>query len=124
MTRVLIGYDGSECATAAIDDLRLAGLPARGVEALVLSVKDVWPGLPGAEYARLYPEAADRARKRTESAVAEARASADTGRGRVSRLFPDWSVASGFVTDSPYWGLVAKAQARGADLKIVGSHGK
>jgi hypothetical protein len=25
--RILIGYDGSECADAAIDDLRRAGLP-------------------------------------------------------------------------------------------------
>jgi len=27
--KILIGYDGSECADAAIDELRRAGLPVR-----------------------------------------------------------------------------------------------
>jgi hypothetical protein len=44
--RVLIGYDGSPCADAAINDLRRAGLPPAG-EAVVMSVADVWPHLPG-----------------------------------------------------------------------------
>jgi hypothetical protein len=34
--KVLIGYDGSDCATAAIRDLRRAGLPNHA-QALVLS---------------------------------------------------------------------------------------
>ena len=38
--RLLIGYDGSESAEAALSDLRRAGLP-RDVEALILSVADV-----------------------------------------------------------------------------------
>jgi hypothetical protein len=38
--RILIGYDGSESADAALDDLRRAGLP-RAVEALILSVAEV-----------------------------------------------------------------------------------
>ena len=38
--RILIGYDGSESADAALDDLRRAGLP-REVEALVVSVGEV-----------------------------------------------------------------------------------
>ena len=35
--RILIGYDGSEGADAAIDDLRNAGLP-RDAEALIVSI--------------------------------------------------------------------------------------
>ena len=38
--RILIGYDGSESADAALDDLRRAGLP-REVEALIVSVGEV-----------------------------------------------------------------------------------
>jgi hypothetical protein len=39
-TKVLIAYDGSSCADAALEDLRHAGLP-RIAKALVLSVADV-----------------------------------------------------------------------------------
>lgn|GEM_PF-6658159 len=35
-TKILIAYDGSDCAEAALDDLLRAGLPGRGVEALVV----------------------------------------------------------------------------------------
>ena len=37
--RILIGYDGSESADAALDDLQRAALP-REVEALIVSVSD------------------------------------------------------------------------------------
>ncbi|HZB47052.1 MAG TPA: universal stress protein, partial [Pyrinomonadaceae bacterium] len=52
--KILIAYDGSECADAALDDLRKAGLPVRGVEALMVSV---------AEAERLAALAAERLRK-------------------------------------------------------------
>lgn len=39
--KILIGYDGSGCAEAALDDLQRAGLPSE-VEALVLSVTEVF----------------------------------------------------------------------------------
>src|SRR5689334_696784 len=48
--KVLIGYDGSACADAAIEDLQRAGLPAE-TEALVLSVVDAFPHLPPEFYA-------------------------------------------------------------------------
>ena len=38
--RVLIGYDGSENADAALADLQTAGLPRQG-EALIVSVGEV-----------------------------------------------------------------------------------
>ena len=40
-TKILIAYDGSDCARDAIDDLRLAGLPEEA-EAVVMSVANVW----------------------------------------------------------------------------------
>ncbi|MCI0661561.1 MAG: hypothetical protein L0220_10845, partial [Acidobacteria bacterium] len=39
--KVLIAYDGSECADAAVDDLRRAGLPEK-THAIVLSVVEHW----------------------------------------------------------------------------------
>jgi len=39
--KILIGYDGSACSDAALDDLKTAGLPEE-VEAVVMSVAEVW----------------------------------------------------------------------------------
>ena len=38
--RILVAYDGSSCADAALNDLRRAGLPVE-VQARILSVADV-----------------------------------------------------------------------------------
>ena len=40
--KILIAYDGSHCAEAALDDLKNAGLLTENVEALILSVAEVW----------------------------------------------------------------------------------
>jgi hypothetical protein len=48
--KVLIGYDGSNCADAALEDLHRAGFP-RAVEALVISVAEQWlPPPPPSSY--------------------------------------------------------------------------
>jgi nucleotide-binding universal stress UspA family protein len=39
--KILIGYDGSPCADAALDDLRRAGL-SREAQAIVLTVFERW----------------------------------------------------------------------------------
>jgi nucleotide-binding universal stress UspA family protein len=122
--RLLVGYDGSQCGAAAIDDLRRAGLPLDQVDAIVLSIADVRPELPGPEFAKLYPEAAERARLRTEEAMAEAQAFSTEGRDRLMRLFAGWQAGAEVATDSPYWGLIKKAQDWPADLLVVGSRGR
>ena len=43
--KILIGYDGSECAEAALEDLQRAGLGAEA-EALVMTVADVFVPVP------------------------------------------------------------------------------
>jgi hypothetical protein len=40
--KILIAYDGSASADTAIDGLQRAGLPSENVEALVVSVGEVW----------------------------------------------------------------------------------
>ena len=48
--KILIGYDGSDCAEAALDDLTRAGLPDIA-EAHILSTQEVWlPPLPPSSY--------------------------------------------------------------------------
>lgn len=49
MMNVLIGYDGSDCAKAAVEDLVLAGLSA-DAEAFVVSVADMLVRVPYEEY--------------------------------------------------------------------------
>jgi hypothetical protein len=48
--KILIGYDGSDCAGAALDDLQRSGLPP-ATEALVISVAEQWlPPPPPSSY--------------------------------------------------------------------------
>jgi hypothetical protein len=54
--RILIAYDGSSYADAALDDLRWAGLP-REAEALLLTVVDVGLRLPSCEESDASPAA-------------------------------------------------------------------
>ena len=79
--KILIAYDGSDCANAALTDLRRAGLP-KEVEAIVLSVADVWIwSTVGNEavmpvYARAYAGAWNKEREESLQAVEEAQAMA------------------------------------------------
>jgi nucleotide-binding universal stress UspA family protein len=128
--KILIGYDGSNSAEAAIADLRRAALPG-DTEAIVLTVADVWPGLlagnsdplpPGSRVA--IEEFAQHARARAEDAMAEATSLAAQGSERVRSLFPSWNVRPKAVADSPYWGIIRCADELAADFVVVGSHSR
>lgn len=128
--KLLIGYDGSECAKAAIEDLVLAGLP-KEVDALILSVADMLINVPYEEY---FPpkDAEDRptgklvraARVLAADAMNQAQEASVEGVELVSSLFPGWKVESETVADSPYWAMIKKAEQWAADLILVGSHGR
>jgi len=122
--RILIAYDGSPSAEAAIDDLGNAGLPTQ-LEAAVMCVADVWmpPALSnGSPAPQLFPEAVRKARDRAFQAVSEARAVAERGAGRIRELFPKWEVTPLACGDSPSWAVVQKAHDWSADLVVVGAH--
>ncbi|MCS6927045.1 MAG: universal stress protein [Candidatus Binatia bacterium] len=131
MMKLLIAYDGSPCAEAALDDLRRAGLPSEA-EVIVLSVADVWmpPAPPeGEQHIRSDFEAriaAARQQARTQAlqAVEEARALAARASERLQAYFPDWTVHPEACADSPAWGIVRKADEWQPDLVVVGSHGR
>ena len=126
--KLLIAYDGSRCAEAALDDLKRAGLPAEG-EAFIISVAEVW--LPPAEsvngsltddpYIRSMVE---RRQEKGERALAEYEAYARHAESRMRMLFPDWSITAEATYGSPAWELLAKADELEPDLIVTGSQGQ
>src|SRR6185369_13331812 len=96
--KILIGYDGSECADAALEDLQRAGLGS-DVEALIMTVADVFVPLPidkDVENTPMYiPPAIKRAHERAEHKLAEATELAEQVGEQVRATFPTWSISSG-----------------------------
>lgn len=124
--KIFIAYDGSEPAETAIDSLRRAGLPGDGVEALVMSVGEVWlppptaddetvsvPNLPGLKEAR----------EHAALVMQQARETADRGAKRVQQMFPEWRVTAEAQNGSPAFELLNRAEESQADLIVAGSHG-
>jgi nucleotide-binding universal stress UspA family protein len=110
--KVLIAYDGSECADAALDDLLRAGLPER-TEAVILSVIEHW--LPPPSSLEVL-EAVDR---RMEAMALARRAAA-----RVRSLRPAWNIEPEAGFGTPAGVIIDKAERWNADLIIAGSHGR
>jgi len=128
--RILIGYDGSESADAAIADLRKAGLP-RDAEALVVSVGEVVmpPSSIGQDIggpvltSRMVMEALARASARAGQALKETQEFAEKAAERVRSYFPHWYVQAEGLAGWPVAELMSKADEWKADLVVVGSRG-
>lgn len=129
--KVMIAYDGSAYADAALDDLRRAGLP-RAAEALVVSVGDglVRASSPIAEAAGTVPtsgrvlSAIAVAKEQALRLFAEARGFAVHARARVLTYFPEWEVRTRVLEGSPAQELLRKAEEWGPDLIVAGSQGR
>lgn len=126
--KILIAYDGSDCADRALTDLRRAGLP-RQAEALVVSVAEQWfPPPPPSSYeiveATLAGSASTEAREQPSQAVEHAHALTFQASKLVQSLFPAWKVSSEAYNGSPARELINRANEWGADLIVVGSHGR
>ena len=129
--KILIGYDGSECADAALDDLSQAGLPGNG-DVHILSVAEVWlPPPPPSSYEIIEearhansPAELQRDFSKQCAAAAQALALAERARDRVQAKFPNWKVSDDSSCGSAAWELVAKADKWKPDLIVVGSHGR
>lgn len=126
--KILLGYDGSDCADFALEDLRKAGLPETG-EAIVLSVAEAWE----------LPVIVDRVSARSgsfvhpsvgliESHLAEvvetAKKLADSACNHILESFPKWKVTAQGVCGNPAVELINKADDWKPDLLIVGSQGR
>jgi nucleotide-binding universal stress UspA family protein len=126
MMRILIAYDGSACADAALDDLRRAGLPT-ALEALVVTVADVILPPPDAkvEVDKVPARALEvvwHMHARAAQAVQDARAVAERAAKRVKADFPGWVVRGEACGDSPAWAVSKLAERYQTDLIIVGAH--
>jgi nucleotide-binding universal stress UspA family protein len=134
--KVVIAYDGSDCARAAVDDLRRAGMP-RHAEALVISAGETL--LPPPDMVLVTPSSAAlleggasrrvtstliQARAQVSHATDEAGALAWAGAQRVKARFPDWEVSSSGLVGTPAPAVMEKAEDWHADLIVVGSHGR
>lgn len=116
--KILIAYDGSECADAALADLKRAGLPKK-VEAHVLSVFAEWMPVPAS-----YGMVETGFTKYVEEWEKGALAMAQRARTVLKSSFPDWEVHAEAATGSPAGLILDKAEELKSDLIVVGSHGR
>src|ERR1044071_6967998 len=131
MMKVLIGYDGSQSADAALVDLQRAGLPDEA-EALIVSVADVMmvPEMPGYELAaealmsRRVASGLVYAQRQTDRILKEATDFASQARDQVRSYFPHWSIRAETLAGSAAFELICKANEWRPDLVVVGSHGR
>lgn len=132
--KILIAYDGSNSSDQALDDLQRAGLPAEGVEALVLTVAEVWMpppartpngnGFAAGDYPDFVNEWAERHRQVAESSLTEAETLSRHARERVLAKFPDWTVTAEATHGSPAWEILDRADDFLPELIVVGSQGR
>ena len=130
MMKILLGYDGSESADAALHDLKRAGLPDEA-EALIVSVADVF--MPAATSNYEIAEQAFASRRVTASlmhaqqqrarVLLEAKAFATKAGERVRSYFPGWHVVTEVLAGQTAQELISKADEWNPDLVVVGSHG-
>ena len=120
--KLLIGYDGSECAGAALNDLRRAGLP-EAVEARIVSVAEVWLPPAAASGGETTPSSEPIYAKAREALV-HAETLAEQGRKKLADLFPGWQIKAEAAAGSPAWELVFRADSWKPDLVTVGSYGR
>jgi nucleotide-binding universal stress UspA family protein len=118
VTKVLIAYDGSEPAEAAIEDLKFSGLP-REAEVKVISIVESWPPSPP-NSAMLGPGIAE-----------EHSSDLDLSRDKIPRacerilsIFPSWTIDFETHGGSPASEILKKADEWKPDLIVVGSHGR
>jgi len=115
--KVLIAYDGSTCADAAVEELKYAGFPGH-TEALVVTVAH--EGFPRKD--SVVPRAPEDSA--WQAGIKEAAALSNDARLRIQRDFPDWKVSS-----EPLWGDTQKTLLKTIehwkpDVVVVGSHGR
>jgi nucleotide-binding universal stress UspA family protein len=113
--KILLAYDGSECAGAAIEDLRFAGLP-KNLQITVFSVAENW--LPPPSSLELF-EAVDYGQEFKALALRAA-----TRLKEIQSHGQHWEVTTETPAGSPASLLIEKADSWKPDLIVLGSHGR
>jgi nucleotide-binding universal stress UspA family protein len=115
--RILVAYDGSADADAAIDDLRFAGLPARNQVMIASVVHENWPPVDPAKEEPKQPT------KSWKVTMKETELLAERGKRRMQALFPESVISSDAL-----WGAVDRTILKAAymsktELIVVGMRG-
>lgn len=113
--KILIAYDGSACAQAALDDLRSAGLPTQA-NVKVVSILETWLP-PPSSWALM--EGTTRASEELDR-LALAQGAAVSLRS----MFPGWELTAQEEIGSPSGVLLKIADDWKPDLLVVGSHSR
>lgn len=127
--KLLIAYDGSSGAEAALDDLVRAGLPPQA-EAFILSIAEVWLPPPKDESVNEYAAESNGNsldKKNCEHGVkplSEVKTLARHAGQRLKHHFPAWKIETEANYGSPAQKILRCADEFEADLVIVGSHGR
>jgi nucleotide-binding universal stress UspA family protein len=127
--KIVIAYDGSDYAKAAVDDLRRSGMP-REAEALVISVGETLLPLPSSPVivepgvSRRVASTLVQAHAQASHAIEEASVLAQEGNQRVQARFPKWEVRAEALAGPPALAIMQKADEWQADLIVVGSQGR
>jgi nucleotide-binding universal stress UspA family protein len=112
--KLLIAYDGSECADEMLDDLLRAGLPQEA-DALVITVAEMW----------LMPTSSEVGFVQTPPLeLGETRKLASHACERIKNNFPDWEVRAKLLIGSPAGEILKSTDEWKPDLIIAGSHGR
>lgn len=115
--KILVAYDGSSSAEAALDDLRRAGLPPK-IHAVVMTVVEQWIPVP-TSFGGVDTHFTEGSPSESERAVLLSQAAAK----HLQVDFPDWQVESDARIGSPATVLLDKADEFKPDLIVVGPSG-
>jgi nucleotide-binding universal stress UspA family protein len=124
--RVLIAYDGSEFSDAAIDDLKIAGLPG-ALDATVVSVAEWTPpraDVPISSTPNLYFTGGTPDDFTESHALQAARSFSMSAVERLRQYFPGWSITGDAWIDDTKASLLNKTAVWQPDLLVCGSHGR
>jgi nucleotide-binding universal stress UspA family protein len=108
--KILIAYDGSDCSTAALDDLLGAGLPEKA-QVIVFSVFEHWMPPPSREIIKNID-------------IRDYLALARRAASYLHSFNPGWETDAEIGVGSPATVIIEKADAWKPDLIVVGSHGR
>jgi nucleotide-binding universal stress UspA family protein len=128
--KILLAYDGSKSADAALDDLRRAGLPRDGVETLILSVAEIWMPPPtngdgpGEYLSEVAADWIERHRRVKQAARHEAESLSRHALENLQTKFPGWKIRAETSAGSPAQKILEKAGEFCPDLIVLGAQGK
>ncbi|CAA9393631.1 MAG: hypothetical protein AVDCRST_MAG74-1243 [uncultured Pyrinomonadaceae bacterium] len=128
--KVLIGYDGSASAEAALEELKRAGLPA-DTKILVATVASIWTppteiaSLPGAALtSRRLTATMAQLQNQAERTLNEAEETAGEAAARIKSDFPEWQVGTTILSGDAAFEIIRQAAAWHADLIVTGSQNR